>query len=87
MSLTESSVRESVVAVIAAELDIPPDRIRGDASISEDLGADFLDVISLTMTIENRYRVLLQEEAAREPYTVNSIVHTLMERSDQSGAH
>jgi acyl carrier protein len=87
MSLTESRVRESVVAVIADELDIPPDKIRGDASIREDLGANFIEVISLTMTIENRYRVLLQKEAAREPYTVNSIVHTLMERSDQSRAH
>jgi acyl carrier protein len=87
MSLTESGVRESVVAVIAAELEIPPDKIRGDASIKEDLGADSLDVISLTMTIENRYRVLLQKEAAREPYTVNSIVHKLMERSDQSRVH
>jgi len=83
MSLMESGVRDSVVAVIAAQLDIPPDEIRRDASIKEDLGADSLDVVSFTMAIENRYRVHLQQEAAREPYTVNSIVHKLMERSDQ----
>jgi acyl carrier protein len=84
MSLKESEVRESVVAAIAAQLNIPPDRILGDTSIKEDLGADSLDIISFTMKIENRYRVHLQEEAACDPYTVNSIVHTLMERSDQT---
>ena len=83
MTLTESAVRESVVAVIAAQLDVPPDEILGDTSIKEDLGADSLDVVSFTMAIENRYRVLLQEEAAHEPYTVNIIVDKLLEHSDQ----
>jgi acyl carrier protein len=85
-SLTESDVRESVVAIIAAQLNIPPDEILGDTSIKEDLGADSLVVISFTTTIENHYRVHLQEEAVREPYTVNSIVRKLMERSDRISA-
>lgn len=83
MSFTESDVRDSVVAIIAAQLNIPPDEILGDASIKEDLGADSLDIVSFTMAIENRYRVHLQEEAARETYTVNSIVHKLMDPCDQ----
>jgi acyl carrier protein len=86
MSLTESGVRESVVAFIAAQLDIPTGEICGDASIKKDLGADSLDVVSFTMAIENRYRVHLQEEAAREPYTVDIIVDKLVEHSDQSRA-
>lgn len=83
MSLIESDVRETVIAIIATQLDISPGEILGDTSIKEDLGADSLNVVTFTMTIENRYRVHLQEEAAREPYTVNSIVHKLMEHSDQ----
>jgi acyl carrier protein len=83
MPLTESDVRQTVTAIIATELGISPDELLGDTSIKKDLGADSLTVVSFTMTIENRYRVLLQEEAAHEPYTVNSIVHKLMERSDQ----
>lgn len=80
MSLIESDVRETVIAIIATQLDISADEILADTSIKEDLGADSLNVISFTMTIENRYRVHLQEEAAREPYTVNIIVHKLMDR-------
>ena len=83
MSLLESDLRETVTAIIATELGISRDELLGDTSIKKDLGADSLTVVTFTMTIENRYRVHLQEEAAHEPYTVNLIVNKLMERSDQ----
>jgi acyl carrier protein len=85
MSLTESDVRETVSAIIATQLNMSPGEILGDASIKQDLGAESLNVLTFTMTIENHFRVHLQEEAAREPYTVNLIVDKLMEQISRTG--
>ena len=86
MSLTESAVRETVTSIIATQLDISPDEILGDTSIKEELGADSLNVMTFTITIENHFRIHLQEEAVREPYTVDLIVHKLMERNNRTRA-
>lgn len=85
MSLTESDVRETVTAIIATQLNRSPGEILGDTSLKADLGADSLNVLAFTMTIENQFRVRLQKEAAREPYTVNLIVDKLMEQTSRSG--
>jgi acyl carrier protein len=78
MTYAESDVRDTVTAIIASELKISSDEVLGDASITDDLGADSLKTMGITMTIENRFRVHLQEVAARKPYTVNTIVEKLM---------
>jgi len=87
MPLIESDVRETVTSIIATQLNISPSEILGDTSIKEDLGADSLNIMTFTMTIENRFRVHLQEEAAREPFTVNLIVGKLMEQHRFSALH
>lgn len=86
MSLIESDVRETVTAIIATQLDVSPDEILGDTSIKEDRGADSLNVMTFTMTIENRFKVHLQEEAARKPLTVNIIVDKVLGRITETRA-
>lgn len=84
--MTESDVRETVTAIIATQLKRSTGEILGDTSIKEELGADSLIVLAFTMTIENRFKVHLPEEAARNPLTVNIIVDKLMHSINQTRA-
>jgi acyl carrier protein len=73
-------VRKTTIAIFGTQSDISPDKILVDTAIKEDLGAGYLNVMTFTMTIENRFRVPLYEEAAREPYTANIFIHKLVDR-------
>jgi acyl carrier protein len=78
MTYTESDVRDTVAAIIACELKISSDEVLDVASITDDLGADSLKAVGITIAIANCFRVHLQEVAARKPYTVNTIVDKLL---------
>lgn len=79
-------MRETVTAIIATQLKRSTDEILGDTSIKEDLVADSSNVLAFIMMIENRFRVHLQEEAARKPLTVDIIVDKLMHGISQTRA-
>ncbi len=67
-------VYEKVKSIIAEQLDIDPESVTFDASITDDLGADSLDVVDLVMSFEDEFGVEIPDEAIENIRTVSDIV-------------
>ena len=50
-------VFEKVKAILSEQFDVEEDTITNDTSITEDLGADSLDVVDLLMSIEAEFEL------------------------------
>ena len=57
---------EKVQAIIADQLDIDADKINENTSLSEDLGADSLDIVEMMMSIEEEFGIEINDDAAKE---------------------
>lgn len=67
-------VFEKVKSIIAEQLDIDPESITYDSSITDDLGADSLDVVDLVMCFEDEFGVEIPDDAVETIRTVSDIV-------------
>ncbi|MBE6844212.1 MAG: acyl carrier protein [Ruminococcus sp.] len=67
-------VLEKVKGIVADQLDVEEDKVVPDASITEDLGADSLDVVDLVMSIEEEFDIEIPDEAVEDIKTVGDIV-------------
>jgi acyl carrier protein len=68
------TIAKRVREVIADALDIDIEDVIAEATISEDLGADSLDAIDLTMALEDEFGIEISEEDALELRTVQHVV-------------
>lgn len=67
-------VFEKVRSIIAEQLDIDPESITYESSITDDLGADSLDVVDLVMCFEDEFGVEIPDDAVETIRTVSDIV-------------
>lgn len=67
-------VLEKVKSIIADQLDVEEDKVVAEASITDDLGADSLDVVDLIMSIEEEFDIEIPDEAVEDIKTVGDIV-------------
>lgn len=67
-------VFDEVKKIIVDELNVNPDKITLDASLSEDLGADSLDAVEVIMDLEDKYGITIDDETAKSFKTVKDLV-------------
>lgn len=67
-------VLEKVKSIVADQLDVEEEKVVAEASITEDLGADSLDVVDLVMSIEEEFDIEIPDEAVEDIKTVGDIV-------------
>ena len=67
-------VFEKVKSIVADQLDVEEEKVTAEASITEDLGADSLDVVDLVMSIEEKFDIEIPDEAVENIKTVGDIV-------------
>ncbi|MBQ8195088.1 MAG: acyl carrier protein [Oscillospiraceae bacterium] len=65
---------EKIKKIIAEQLDVEEDAIKEASSITDDLGADSLDVVDLVMSIEDEFDVEIPEDQVENIKTVGDIV-------------
>ena len=70
MSDIESRVKEAV----AEQLGLKVEDINKDASFTEDLGADSLDLVELVMSFENDFDITIPDEDSNQLTTVQSAI-------------
>ncbi len=63
-----------VKQVIAKELELEEEKITPEARIQEDLGADSLDVMNITMRLEDEFNLRIPDEDLTKISTVQDIV-------------
>ncbi len=67
-------VLEKLKGIVADQLGVEEDKVVLDASITEDLGADSLDVVDLVMSIEEEFDIEIPDEAVEDIKTIGDIV-------------
>jgi acyl carrier protein len=72
--LRRADLLEKVREHLAAELEVPLDRIGEDTRLREDLDADSLDLYELVMELEDTYGIGVSEEEAADIETVRDAV-------------
>jgi acyl carrier protein len=71
---------ERVRKVIVEQLDVREEEVTPDASFTDDLGADSLDLVELVMAFEQEFDVSIAEEEAEQVRTVADAVRLLDEK-------
>ena len=71
------SVKDEVVAIIEDQLGVDEAQITEDASFTEDLGADSLDLAELVMAFEEDFDIEISDEAAEQISTVGEAVEQI----------
>ena len=67
-------VFDKVKGLIVDQLDAEEDKVTENASITDDLGADSLDVVDLVMSIEEEFDMEIPDEAVEKIKTVGDTV-------------
>lgn len=67
-------VFDKIREIIVEQLDVDEDKVTTEASITEDLGADSLDVVDLVMSIEESFDIEIPDEEVENIKTVGDIV-------------
>ena len=68
---------ETVISLLARQLEIDPAVISRDTNILADLGADSLDVAELLADVEDRYALLIDEDVIADLITVGDVADYL----------
>ena len=69
-----NDIFERVKKVTVEELDVKPEEITMEASFTDDLGADSLDVVELVMAFEDEFEIDIPDEEVGEIKTVGNAV-------------
>ena len=72
-------VFDKVKDIIVDQLDVDEDKVKMEASISEDLGADSLDIVDLVMSLEEEFDIEIPDEQVENVKTVGDIVKFIEE--------
>lgn len=59
--------------IIADELDVALDKVTPEKRIVEDLGADSLDAVNLTMALEEQFDIEIPDDDAEKLLTVKDV--------------
>ena len=63
-----------IFALLASQLKLPKERIVPEARLVEDLGADSLDLVRLTMVLEDDFGLRVTDEELETVKTVADVV-------------
>jgi acyl carrier protein len=75
-----SDIEEKVKDIIVEELGVEREKLTGEASFMEDLGADSLDTVELVMAFEKEFDIDIPDEEAEKLRTVGDAMKYLHEK-------
>ena len=68
------STADKVKSIIVEQLGVDEDEVTMEASFTDDLGADSLDIVELVMAFEEEFGIEIPDEDAEKIGTVNDAV-------------
>ena len=75
-------VFEKVKGILVDQLDVEEEKVTMEASITDDLGADSLDVVDLVMSLEEEFDVEIPDDQVENIKTVGDIVKYIEDNID-----
>jgi len=73
---------EKVKAILVDQLDVDEDAVTMDSSITDDLGADSLDVVDMVMSLEEEFDMEIPDEDIETMKTVGDIVRFIESKNE-----
>ncbi|ODN31208.1 acyl carrier protein [Fervidobacterium thailandense] len=73
-------MEEKVRQIIAEQLGLDVSEVTPEKSLTEDLGADSLDLVDLVMAFEDEFGVKIGDQDLSKIKTVADVINTLKER-------
>lgn len=73
-------VFEKIAEILADQLDADKDSMTMDTKISDDLGADSLDVVEMLMAIEDEYGIEIPDEDIPNLQTIGDVVDYIQDK-------
>jgi acyl carrier protein len=69
---------KAVLDILVEQLGVAPAQLTPDARIQEDLGADSLTFVEITMALEERFNLSIPDEEWEKVSTVGDLFETLV---------
>jgi acyl carrier protein len=76
------SIEAKVKEIIVNELGVEAEKVTGEASFVEDLGADSLDTVELVMAFEEEFGIDIPDEDAEQMRTVGDAIKYLQANAE-----
>ena len=77
------SVADKVKSIIVEQLGVDADEVTLDASFTDDLGADSLDIVELVMAFEEEFNIEIPDEDAEKIGKVNEAISYIEQHAGQ----
>ncbi|MGQ9495686.1 MAG: acyl carrier protein [Thermoanaerobaculaceae bacterium] len=77
-------IEQKVKDIIVQQLGVDPEKVKPEATFTDDLGADSLDTVELIMAFEEQFGVEIPDEAAEKIRTVGDAIAYLKEHVKES---
>ncbi len=78
------AVAEKVVSIIVDQLGVDGDQVKPEASFTDDLGADSLDIVELVMAFEEEFGIEIPDEDAEKIGKVQDAVAYIEQNAQSS---
>jgi len=82
MSMTKEDILAKLKPIIAEQLGVDESEVKEDASFTEDLNADSLDLVELIMSLEEQFKLQISDEDAEKITTVGEAVDYISEHAN-----
>lgn len=76
-SILSEKDTKAVLGILVEELGVPEAQLTPDARLQEDLGADSLTLVEITMALEDRFNLSIPDEEWEKVSTVGDLFEAL----------
>lgn len=80
-SMAKDDILAKLKPLIADQLGVDEAEVKEDASFTEDLNADSLDLVELIMSLEEQFKLQISDEDAEKITTVGEAVEYIQEHT------
>lgn len=80
-SVSKDEILTQLRPIIAEQLGVDESEVKSDASFTDDLNADSLDLVEMIMSLEEKFHVQISDEDAEQIKTVDQAVEFIYDHT------
>lgn len=81
-SVSKEEILVKLKPIVAEQLGVDEADVTSDASFTDDLNADSLDLVEMIMSLEEQFNIKISDEDAEKITTVNEAVDYIYDHTD-----